>query len=305
MEIKISVIIPVFNAERFIEKAVNSVLIQPEVDEILLIDDGSKDRSCEIIQRLASERDIIKVLTHPGRVNKGSAATRNLGILNAKNEWIAFLDADDYYLKDRFKSDIIQIQQDDSIDGIYCSCGVETIEIKNGIEKKKIEENVIGFWEYISHKELFFNFSPVGNKGRFNTNSILVKKKKVIECGMFDENMRIGEDLLLYLKLSIAARLVKSKVEKPLAIRTKHDENVTLEANNNYYKYLLKVFSKLLLWKHVNKKRKHDKIIISKILYFSNLPKCGLLILSFKMILIRPSYLFSSYFFNNIKHLLR
>lgn len=304
MEIKISVIIPVFNAERFIEKAVNSVLIQPEVDEILLIDDGSKDRSCEIIQRLASERDIIKVLTHPGRVNRGPAATRNLGILNAKNEWIAFLDADDYYLKDRFKSDIIQIQQDDSIDGIYCSCGVETIEIKNGIEKKKIEEIVIGFWEYISHKELFFNFSPVGNKGRFNTNSILVKKKKVIECGMFDENMRIGEDLLLYLKLSIAARLVKSKVEKPLAIRTKHDENITLEANNSYNKHLFDLFTKLLAWNHPNKQRKHNQIIISKLFFFGRGTEKNLRQLIFKIYINHPTYIFSRLFVSNIKQII-
>ena len=98
----VSVIIPVYNSEKYLEKAVLSVVNLPEVKEVILVDDGSKDNSLGLCHRLAGEYEKIVVYTHEGGVNKGPGPTRNEGILRAKYPYISFLDADDVYLPHRF-----------------------------------------------------------------------------------------------------------------------------------------------------------------------------------------------------------
>jgi glycosyltransferase involved in cell wall biosynthesis len=89
-----------YNASRFIEEAIASVLAQSFRNwELLLVDDGSTDDSTDIAVRYAtSYPERIRYLSHPGKVNLGMSASRNLGIANAQGDLIAFLDADDVYL---------------------------------------------------------------------------------------------------------------------------------------------------------------------------------------------------------------
>lgn len=90
---KISIIVPVYNAEKYIERCVNSLLSQSFDDfELILVDDGSTDNSAEIINNLADKHSFIRVFN---KENGGAASARNLGIDNARGEYIAFIDADD------------------------------------------------------------------------------------------------------------------------------------------------------------------------------------------------------------------
>ena len=102
----ITVIIPVYNAEKFIRKAVHSADSIEMVKEILLIEDGSIDGSLKVCEELEEELSKVKLFTHPNNVNKGAGATRNLGLQKATQPYISFLDSDDYFLKDRFKLDM-------------------------------------------------------------------------------------------------------------------------------------------------------------------------------------------------------
>lgn len=93
--IKVSVIIPVYNAERHLEQCVRSVLSQTLRDiEILCVDDGSTDASPGILARLAREDARITVLTQK---NAGAGAARNHGLRHARGEYLSFLDADDFF----------------------------------------------------------------------------------------------------------------------------------------------------------------------------------------------------------------
>lgn len=95
-EIKISVIIPVYNSKTFLKECVNSVLTQTYQNfEVLLIDDGSTDGSSKICDDLEKIDKRIKVF-HKG--NEGVSSARNLGIEKAKGDYIAFVDSDDYLL---------------------------------------------------------------------------------------------------------------------------------------------------------------------------------------------------------------
>jgi glycosyltransferase involved in cell wall biosynthesis len=101
----VSVVIIFFNEERFLAEAVASVYAQTYRDwELLLVDDGSSDRSAEIA-RACVERDPARVryLQHPGHGNRGASAARNLGVHEARGDWIAFLDGDDIWLPQRLE----------------------------------------------------------------------------------------------------------------------------------------------------------------------------------------------------------
>ncbi|MCP4687681.1 MAG: glycosyltransferase family 2 protein, partial [Desulfobacterales bacterium] len=121
---KISVIIPVYNAETFIEEAVQSALGQPETGEVILIEDGSTDNSLTVCRELEKASSRVRLLRHPGGGNRGAGPSRNLGILNATYDYIAFLDADDFYLPGRFAAASQIFAQDPLIDGVYGATGI-------------------------------------------------------------------------------------------------------------------------------------------------------------------------------------
>lgn len=93
----ISVIIPLYNRETTIARCINSVVIQSLSDwELIIVDDGSTDRSSAIVKTYLSD-DRVKYLPKP---NGGVSSARNYGIRNAKGGWITYVDADDYFMPD-------------------------------------------------------------------------------------------------------------------------------------------------------------------------------------------------------------
>ncbi len=95
--IKVSVIMPVYNEEKYIKKALESFVKQTlEEKELICIDDGSNDHSVEIIKEFAGKFHNIQLLTQPGR---GAGPARNLGIRKAAGEYVCFLDADDFFIE--------------------------------------------------------------------------------------------------------------------------------------------------------------------------------------------------------------
>ncbi len=102
---KLSIIIPVYNAEKYLNKCIDSILLQSFNDfELILINDGSKDNSLAILKEY-EQRD--KRITVYDKINSGVSATRNFGIDAANGEWICFIDSDDWvendYLSEFFK----------------------------------------------------------------------------------------------------------------------------------------------------------------------------------------------------------
>src|SRR5690606_15785652 len=95
---KVSVVIPVYNAERHLRKCLDSVLNQNYSEyEVLIIDDGSTDNSLEIADEYSGKYEIIKVYS---QINQGPSAARNTGIQHTTTPYITFLDADDKLRED-------------------------------------------------------------------------------------------------------------------------------------------------------------------------------------------------------------
>ena len=110
---KLSVIVPVYNVEKYLERCVDSVINQnyPNI-EIILVDDGSKDSSGKICDILAAKDNRIKVIHQQ---NGGLSAARNTGIDNATGEYIDFLDSDDELLPNVF-NDLIPLLEYNNLD---------------------------------------------------------------------------------------------------------------------------------------------------------------------------------------------
>jgi glycosyltransferase involved in cell wall biosynthesis len=104
----VSVIVIFLNAERFIDEAIDSVLRQTYAHwELLLVDDGSTDASTGIAKRYAeADPGRVRYLEHPGHINRGMSASRNLGIREAAGELVAFLDSDDVWMPEKLQQQV-------------------------------------------------------------------------------------------------------------------------------------------------------------------------------------------------------
>ena len=239
---QVSVIIPVYNAEKYVRQAVESAIAQPETEEVLLIEDGSPDNALEICKQLEKEYSKVKLFHHKNGINKGAGASRNLGIRNAQCEFIAFLDADDYYLENRFTIPKKLFDQDSTIEGVYEAVGTC---FQNEIARMKwfsrrnytlttVKETV--------EPELLFE-SLLSNKiGFFHTNGIIVRRLVFDKVGYFDVPLKMKQDSAMWLKMSAVCKLVPGRLTKPVAIRRVHEENRILSVSKEkeaYYQALL------------------------------------------------------------------
>lgn len=115
---KVSVIVPVYNVERYIEKCLETLVSQTLEDiEIIIVNDGSKDKSIEIINKFIEK--FPKKIVYLEKENGGLSDARNYGIAYAKGEYIAFLDSDDYIEKDMYEQ-MYKIAQKEDSDMVEC-----------------------------------------------------------------------------------------------------------------------------------------------------------------------------------------
>ena len=175
---KVSIIIPVYNAEAYIRQCIDSIISQSFVDwELLLIDDGSVDRSLSICQDYALKDDRIK-LFH--KDNEGVSSARNLGLRNAFGEWIAFVDADDFLERDYLLSLLVACKSDMVVGGYKNEEGIER-KISNVDVTKAIEK--IDFTQRKSSRIFYFPWRRLYKKH-------LIDKYQIF----FDKEMRLSED---------------------------------------------------------------------------------------------------------------
>jgi|AntAceMinimDraft_9_1070365.scaffolds.fasta_scaffold02902_7 glycosyltransferase involved in cell wall biosynthesis len=249
---KISVIIPVYNAEKYVRKAVESALQQAETDEILLVEDNSPDNCLQICQDLEKEHEKIRLLRHPDGKNHGAGATRNLGIKNAKFDYIAFLDADDFYLPDRFVVAKKLFQQRHDIDGVYEATGVHFHDPQ--VRQRWFSsggDELATIIDTINPIDLFEALIK-GRKGYIHLDGLVVKKNIFEHCGYFFEHLRLHQDTAMLFQMSACDKLIPGRLNAPVAMRGMHGENrITSEYNWRQTRFLL--WKTLFYWAHKRK----------------------------------------------------
>lgn len=191
---KISIIIPIYNSEKYLRQCLNSVQSQTFADfEVLLINDGSNDNSGKICDEYAANDARLKVFH---KENGGVSSARNLGIDEATGDWICFVDSDDTILKD-YLGKLLQESESENGDVDLVIQGF--LKIK-GIHKKKVDlgNAVIESNNY----EKLFNEKKIQNFG-FPFSKLFNRQILIKNHIRFPENYSIAEDLgflLRYLK---------------------------------------------------------------------------------------------------------
>lgn len=223
--LKISVIIPVYNAEKFLRKAVESALAQPETDEVLLIEDGSRDDSFSVCQELAREfAPRVRLLQHESGRNKGAGASRNLGITQARCSYLAFLDADDYYLPNRFAR-AEDLLADSKVDGFYECVGLAVLDDQARTTRLRLENKKLTMKERVSPEDLFFKMRPIGSAGYFSLDGLVIKRSLIEKAGLFNTNMPLSQDTEWLVRLTICGRLVPGEIVEPVTMAGLHQGN--------------------------------------------------------------------------------
>ncbi len=168
----ISVVIPVYNAEKTIEICVSSVIKELQGNnlkyEIILINDGSTDSSLCICQKLMEEDNHIIVFSQN---NSGPSAARNYGIRCAKGEFLAFNDADDVWLEGKLEKQLSLLKSNPKID-MVCA--------RYNTKKRMGEEHILTY-----KRQVFYN--------RFSPQTSVFRRNTMNEC-FFPENMHYSED---------------------------------------------------------------------------------------------------------------
>lgn len=214
----VSCIIIFYNAEKFLAEAISSVLAQTYKNwELLLADDGSVDNSIAIAQKYAKEYpDQVHYVEHPGHVNRGMSATRNLGIANARGELIAFLDADDYWFPDKLLEQVTLISQYPEVAMLYGRSkywlswtGKPTDQNKDYIPSGYLPGRVY------QPPELLIKSYPLGKATPPPPTDILLKRQAIEQLGGFEAGFQgiyqLYEDQAFFTKLYLKLPVLVSE----------------------------------------------------------------------------------------------
>jgi len=223
---KVSVIIPTFNRFNLISRAIDSVLSQTiKPFEIIVVDDGSSDNTSTFIKNNYKSVKLIK------QNNLGVSKARNVGIKNSSGNWIALLDSDDEWEKNKLEVQIKSLSEYD----YYSVCHTNEIWIRNGIRvnQKKRHQKYGG--------DIFDKCLDIC---RISPSSIIFKKNIIDEVGWFDEGLPICEDYDLWLRITANFKILF--IDKPLVIKYGGHSDQLSKSVNGIEAYRIKSLENLL-----------------------------------------------------------
>ena len=194
---KVSIIVTCYNRERYVSRAIRSAISQrfPRGEfEVIVVDDGSKDHSRDIIKDFGEE---VHPIFHPA--NRGLPAARNSGIRKARGRFIVHLDSDDYLHEELVYFEYTYLAMNPHWGAVSCDYFVVDPNERH-LERKDAAENPIAC-------------------------GLMFRKENLIEIGLYDPKMRVCEDEELRARYS--ARYQIGHIQLPLYRYTRHEANLT------------------------------------------------------------------------------
>ncbi len=221
---KLSVIIPAYNAESSITECVQSVLVGLVDDyEILVIDDGSVDQTARIVTDLALSSPDVRLLRHPGGRNRGVAASRNLGLAEARGHYISFLDADDYCEPTRFLRSLQLLEERNDIDGVLVTVGVVFEQNSEDDCRDFLPDELDHSLDIEPDK---FAIATLQGRSRFHISNNVFRVSLLEKSGVFDIRRQLGEeDTDFWLRLALCGRFIVSDQTTPQVYYRRHSAN--------------------------------------------------------------------------------
>ncbi|HBB67280.1 MAG TPA: hypothetical protein DCZ93_08260 [Elusimicrobia bacterium] len=195
---KVSVIMPAFNCGRYIREAMSSVIAQTYKElELIVVDDGSKDNTAEIVSDFIKENGQYAV-RYIYQGNKGAAAARNAGIVKAAGEYIAFLDCDDVWLPHKLAVQMPLLEKDKSAGLVFG----DAVSFGEGCTKPITASETFDLAGTDKNISRLFaaNYIPIL--------TVVARRSCFERSGLFDESVAIVEDYDLWLRIAKYYRLV-------------------------------------------------------------------------------------------------
>lgn len=221
----ISVIIPTYNRKDLLLDAVKSILAQePKNYEIIIVDDGSRDGTQEYVESFIRENSgkVNTPIRFFEKTNGGVAAARNFGIKESRGEYLAFLDADDVWIKGFLPAVTEYFKSHKSISIVYTDQRISV--------------------DYITEKRSRFQKNPPKSKfpipffidnSPIQISSVVMKKEVLLDVGGLNENLRIHEDVELWNRIS--EKYEFGYIEKPLALYRLRSDNISGYTNKRQF----------------------------------------------------------------------
>jgi len=236
---KISVVIPTYNRERFLKRAIESVLNQTFQDfELIIVDDGSTDKTKEVVDSFQSNK--IKYIYQKN--SGGAAFPKNTGIKIAQGEYIAILDSDDEWLPEKLEKQIGFFEKHSEISVVGCNFLI------NGQKEYKVPK----------YKNVFKQMLITDNMG---PGSIMIYRREVFnKVGLFDENLKSGQDKEMRIRLAQEYKF--GFIDKPLVNYYIGHNNISssglsIEKRERDWQY---IFEKYRKYYQADKKLYSDKL---------------------------------------------
>lgn len=277
---KISVIMPVYNKARYIEKTVNSILSQTYKDfELIIVDDGSTDGSELICDKFEQSDSRVKVFHIE---NAGVSNARNIGIENARGEYIQFIDGDDY-ISENMLYDLCQITEKYTPDIIIS--GVKKVD-HMGNEIIEILPTMLGIKDRYAMMENFAEEQK--NTGIYGCVSNKLIKKSIIDKYRikFNTNVWLAEDLDFYLEVyNCTSKIYFNKKSYYSYLQEADNSSTTSDKKNNYLLQAKIILKEKNLLKNNNS------------LNYNNLKNVDEVITNFIM-----SYIYDVFNYNNLNY---
>lgn len=236
----ISVVIPLYNKQGSIGSTLDSVLTQSFRDfEIIVVDDGSSDKSVEIVRQYGDPR--IKLVE---KMNGGVSSARNEGIKSASSEYIAFLDGDDLW-EPEFLEEISRLIEDFPDAGIW---GTSYFFLENGIKRTADKPLPEGYYGIVDNAEW--------DKAHIYCSSAVCCRKSALEqIGLFDERIAYGEDLDVWWRIMLNYPSAFSN--KPLAVYRFDESNRAMTRMKPLGKMHINYFEKYSEYRSTNEPFRH------------------------------------------------
>ncbi len=258
---KISVITPVYNAENYITQAVESALQFLEVSEVILVEDKSPDNALEVCKNLVAKYpDRVKLFQHADLGNHGAGASRNLGIEKANGDYIAFLDADDFYLPNRFDAEK-KLFKNPEVEGVYGAIGVHYYSDE---AKKQFYDLYQDKLDTVYKKQNPEDVCPGqmnlrGSFGMIHLDTLTIKKTALQKMGTyFNPALRLHQDSEFTIRLSFYLKLFGGSIDQAIAMRGIHENNRITQVDS---KKIKPATTRVLLWEALENWANIDKSV--------------------------------------------
>jgi len=209
----VSVIVPVYNAARFIQRSLRSALAQSYAHlEVIVVDDGSTDGTAEIVKEFTDPR-----IVYCYQENAGQGPARNRGIRASRGEYITFLDADDYYLPRKIERQVSFLANEKRYQIVYCNA------LHYYAEKPKL---------FFKKKGRYYsgNILPELLQTSFiNPNTAMMARSVLDRCGLFNETRYFPEEWELWLRIALSGYEFGYLDEDLVVVEIRKDSNTTTQ----------------------------------------------------------------------------